>query len=189
LRHYQKESHSIIPEKWLGHERKQNRLQEIFMLIDQSGSMASSVVYSGIFSCIMASISSLRTHVIAFDTAVVDLSEHLDDPVDLLFATRLGGGTDINQAVAYAQKRMDRPRDSILFLISDLFEGGNQKDLVTRLQQMQQAGVRIVVLLALNDSGAPAYDHELAAQLASLDIHAFACTPDRFPDVMADVLR
>ena len=189
LRHYQKDYKSIIPEKWLGHERKRNRMQEIFMLIDQSGSMASSVVYSGIFSCIMASISSLRTHVFAFDTAVVDLSEHLEDPVDLLFATRLGGGTDINQAVAFAEKRIARPEDSILFLITDLFEGGNQQDLLTRIAQLKNAGVRIIVLLALSDSGAPAYDHELAAQLAQMQIHAFACTPDRFPDVMAKALE
>ncbi len=188
LRHYQPAYNSIIPERLTGYQRRRNQLRDVVVLIDQSGSMASSVVYAGIFSCILASLPSLRTRIVAFDTAVVDLSDHLSDPVDLLFATQLGGGTDINQAVAYAEKLIDRPRQTVCLLITDLFEGGNRNDLLYRCDSLRRAGVKLVVLLALNDSGAPAYNHDLAQTLAQLDIPALACTPDAFPELLAGYL-
>mgnify|MGYP001317288154 CR=1 FL=1 len=104
LRHYQADYQTIVPETRIGFGRKRQRTQrQVILCIDQSGSMAASVVYSSICGAVMASLPAVKTHLVVFDTAVVDLTEHLDDPVELLFGTQLGGGTDINAAVAYCQ--------------------------------------------------------------------------------------
>lgn len=189
LKHYQPSLKTIIPEQLRGYGRQNRQLNEVFLLVDQSGSMATSVVYAGILGCIMASLRSLKTRMVVFDTSVVDLTDHLDDPVDLLFATQLGGGTDINRALTYIGPHIGAPSNTILVLISDLFEGGNEKEMLQRMASFRAAGVQIISLLALNDQGAPNYDKHIAAQLAQLDIPTFACTPDLFPDLMASALK
>lgn len=189
LKHYQPSLKTIIPEQLRGYGRQNRQLNEVFLLVDQSGSMATSVVYAGILGCIMASLRSLKTRMVVFDTSVVDLTDHLHDPVDLLFATQLGGGTDINRALTYIGPHIGSPSNAILVLISDLFEGGNEKEMLQRLASFRAAGVQIISLLALNDQGAPNYDKHVAAQLSQMDIPAFACTPDLFPDLMASALK
>lgn len=189
LKHYQKDLHTIIPEKAIGFSRKRSSLKDIILLVDQSGSMATSVVYASIFAAVLAGLSAVRTRLVVFDTAVVDLTDKLEDPVDIIFGTQLGGGTDINQALAYSQRLVERPEETVMVLISDLFEGGNREDLKSRLKSICACGVNLVVLLALNDDGAPAYDRDLAAYLAALDVPSFASTPDLFPELMALALR
>ena len=184
LKNYQQEYNSIIPEILIGHRRKSHSLKEVILLVDQSGSMANSVVYASIFGSVMASLRSLKTHFIAFDTEVADLSAKMDDPVDLLFGVQLGGGTDINRALGYAQKLAETPNDTILILITDLFEGGNENLLLQKAVHLKSAGVQFVVLLALDDQGAPAFDRSLASKFASLGIPTFACSPDHFPTLM-----
>jgi uncharacterized protein with von Willebrand factor type A (vWA) domain len=186
LKHYQPEYRTIIPETRLGFGRKRTALRDIVLCVDQSGSMASSVVYSGIFAAVLASLPAVYMRLVVFDTAVVDLSDELyNDPVDLLFGVQLGGGTDINRALGYCQTVIDRPADTILVLISDLYEGGNQQEMLKRMAALVQAGVQCITLLALNDDGAPSYDHTVAAAYAQMGIPCFACTPDHFPDLMA----
>lgn len=163
--------------------------RRIVLCLDQSGSMTASVVYASVFGAVLASIRSLRTQIIAFDTAVADLTEAMPDPVELLFGVQLGGGTDINAALAYCQSRIDAPRETVLVLISDLFEGGNEAEMRQRAQALRADGVQVVCLLALSDDGAPAYDHDNAAALAALGIPAFACTPDQFPDLLAAAIQ
>lgn len=189
LKHYQPAQRTIIPEKLVGFGRRGQALKEIVLCVDQSGSMASSVVYAGVFGAVLASIKAVKTHMVVFDTAVADLTADLQDPVDLLFGIQLGGGTDINLALTYCQQLITRPTDTILVLISDLYEGGNEKALVQRTAQLRAAGVTFIVLLALSDDGSPSFDRRLAEQLAGLDIPSFACTPDRFPDLMAAAIQ
>ncbi len=185
LKHYQHDYRTIIPEIRIGYGRKRSALRHIILCIDQSGSMATSVVYAGIFGAVLASLAAVQTRIVVFDTAVVDLTEEAQDPVDLLFGTQLGGGTDINRALAYCQGLVQQPQSTILVLISDLYEGGNQREMVQRVAALVGNGVQFIALLALNDDGAPVYDHSVAEQLAELGIPAFACTPDQFPDLMA----
>ena len=186
LKHWQQEYKTIVPETLIGYGRKSQRVQrEIILCIDQSGSMASSVVYSSIFGAVMASMPAVKTHLVVFDTAVVDMTEQLDDPVDLLFGVQLGGGTDINRAVGYCQSLIRDPRNTILVLISDLYEGGVEKNLLQRANELVQSGVQVITLLALSNEGTPFYDKALAAKLAGLGIPSFACTPDLFPGMMA----
>jgi uncharacterized protein with von Willebrand factor type A (vWA) domain len=113
----------------------------------------------------------------------------LDDPVELLFGTQLGGGTDINRALAYCQSQITRPHETILVLISDLYEGGNREHMLRRAAQLAESGVKMVALLALSDDGAPSYDHHVAELMAALGIPSFACTPDLFPELMAAVIN
>lgn len=185
LKHYQPTYRTIVPETRIGYGRKRSCLRDIILCVDQSGSMAASVVYSSIFGAVMASLPAVRTQVVVFDTAVVDLTEKLDDPVELLFATQLGGGTDINKALAYCQGLIRQPTDTILILISDLYEGGVREELLKRAASLKTAGVQMIALLALSDDGAPSFDHHNAAALAALEIPSFACTPNLFPDMMA----
>jgi len=109
--------------------------------------------------------------------------------VDVLFGTQLGGGTDINRAIAYSQSLITRPADSIFVLISDLYEGGVRDEMLRRMAEMTAAGVQCIVLLALSDEGAPSYDQRNAAALAELGVPAFACTPDRFGPLMAAAIE
>ncbi|MDP5189319.1 VWA domain-containing protein [Rheinheimera baltica] len=190
LRHWQEDYRSIIPQTLIGFGRKAQRSQrEVILCIDQSGSMAASVVYSSIFGAVMASLPAVKTHMVVFDTAVVDMTEQLDDPVDVLFGVQLGGGTDINRAVGYCQSLVREPRNTILILISDLYEGGVENNLLQRANELVQSGVQFITLLALSDEGAPSYDHQLAAKLAALGVPSFACSPDQFPMMMAAAIR
>jgi Mg-chelatase subunit ChlD len=189
LKHYQPDYQTIIPENIIGHGRKGQSLKHVILLVDQSGSMASSVVYASVMGAIMASLRSVKTHFIAFDTAVVDLRLELNDPVDLLFGVQLGGGTDINKALGYTQTLVQTPSDTILVLISDLYEGGNQNELLKKTASLVASGVNFIILLALDDQGAPSYDKTLAAKLALLGIPAFACSPDRFPLLMEAAIQ
>ena len=189
LKHYQTEWKTIVPETRIGFGRRQSSMKDLILCVDQSGSMASSVVYSGVFGAVLASIPAVSVKMVVFDTAVVDLTENLKDPVDLLFGIQLGGGTDINLAMGYCQGLITRPADTVLVLISDLYEGGNQATMLKRVAAMVSAGVKIISLLTLSDDGAPSYDHAVAAEFAAMGIPSFACTPDRFPDLMAAALK
>lgn len=190
LRHWQPSHRTIIPETLVGFGRKSRRPQrEVILCIDQSGSMANSVVYSSIFGAVMASLPAVATRLVVFDTSVVDMTEELNDPVELLFGVQLGGGTDINQAIGYCQSLIREPHQTILVLISDLYEGGVEQGLLQRAAELVESGVQFIALLALSDEGRPAYDQRLAAKLAALGVPSFACTPDQFPGLMAAAIR
>ena len=179
-----------MPETLIGFGRKAHRPQrEVILCIDQSGSMADSIVYSSIFGAVMASLPAVRTHLVVFDTSVVDLTEEMRDPVDILFGVQLGGGTDINRAVGYCQSLVTDPRNTIMVLISDLYEGGVEKNLLQRANELVQSGVQFITLLALSNEGSPFYDKALAGRLSALGVPCFACTPDIFPGMMAAAIR
>ena len=192
LQHYQPAQRSVVPERLIGHTRQQRRkadIDEVILCVDQSGSMATSVVYASIFAAVMASLPVVSTKLVCFDTAVLDLTDELADPVEVLFGVQLGGGTDINQAVAYCAERIDRPGKAHFVLITDLYEGGNAQEMVTRLARLVRLGVNVIVLLALSDEGQPASNHDVAQQVAALGVPVFGCTPDQFPDLMAAALK
>lgn len=184
LKHYQPEKRTVIPETLIGYGKERSSLHDIILCIDQSGSMAKSVVYASIFGAVMASLPALDTRLVLFDTAVVDMTDELDDPVDLLFGIQLRGGTNINRALGYCQEKVTRPRDTILVLISDLFEGGNKDDMLKRTASLVNDGVKVIVLLALDDQGAPKFNRQIAQDLADIGVPSFACTPALFPELM-----
>lgn len=192
LRHWQEKYRTIVPETLIGAARQSRTkadLDHVILCVDQSGSMASSVVYSSIFAAVMASLPVIETKLVCFDTAILDLTEDLKDPVDVLFGVQLGGGTDINAALAYCEGLVQRPAQTHLILITDLFEGGNAGEMLGRAASLVSSGVNLVVLLALSDEGRPGYDEAHAKALAALGCPVFACTPDQFPDLMAAALK
>ncbi len=189
LRHWLPEQRTVVPERLVGFGRRQRSLaRDVIVAVDQSGSMASSVVHASVFACVLARLPALRTSLVAFDTALADLTSLLDDPVDVLFGVQLGGGTDIAAALGYCRRLVTRPRDTVLLLISDLFEGGDVAAMRTRVAELVRDGVTVVVLLALSDDGVPVYDHHEAAALSALGAAVVASTPDSFPDLLAGAL-
>lgn len=185
LKNYQEDYQTIIPEVRLGFSRRRRGVKEVVLCVDQSGSMAASVIYAGIFSAVLATIPTLNTRLVVFDTGVADLTENLQEPVDLLFGLQLGGGTDIGKALTYCQGLITRPNETTFILISDLYEGGRSDTMRARALDLVRAGALVIVLLALNDDGSPGFDHQEAAFFASLGVAVFACTPDYFPELMA----
>ena len=191
LRHYQPQHRTVVPETLVGHTRHTKtraQLDHVLLCVDQSGSMASSVVYSSIFAAVMASITGLSTKLVCFDTSIVDLTDQLADPVEVLFGVQLGGGTDINAALGYCEKQIENPAKTHLVLITDLYEGGDANSMLARAAAIKQSGVNLIVLLSLSDAGHPAYEPKHAGALASLGCPVFACTPDQFPSMMAAAL-
>jgi hypothetical protein len=191
LKNFRPELGRLVPERvWFFSRAQRTKNWTVIVDMDQSGSMASSVVYGAIFGAIFASLPALETRVVVFDTQVVDLTEQCgDDPVDMLFGVQLGGGTDIEKSVAYCQQFVHDPARTLFFLITDLFEGGNEARLVRRLEEMVASGVRVMCLLALSDEGSPAYDDRLAKKLVALGIPCFACTPSLLPELLEGALR
>ena len=188
LKNYQPEYKTIIPEMRIGYGRKRKAMKDIILCLDQSGSMGTSVIYSGIFGSGLASIPAVSTRMVVFDTTVVDLTDDLQDPVDLLFGVQLGGGTDIARALTYCQGVITRPQDTVLVLVTDLYEGGDAREMRKKFVSLVNSGVQLIVLPALNDDGAPSYDKNHAEFLANIGVPTFACTPDKFPDLMAVAL-
>lgn len=190
LRHWSPEHQALVPERLVGASRRQHRLvRDVIVAIDQSASMAESVVHAAVFGSVLASLPALRTHVVAFDTAVADLTAHVTDPVEVLFGVQLGGGTDIAGALGYCRTLVERPSQTLLVLVSDLFDGGVPGAVEAVVEQLVRAGVTVVVLLALSDDGAPAFDHRLAEALAARGVPALACTPGAFPELLATALE
>ncbi|MDU1905009.1 MAG: VWA domain-containing protein [Dysgonomonas sp.] len=191
LKNYDTKTKRLIPEKFYFFERNQkHKSWTVILDIDQSGSMADSIIYSSVMGSIFASMPALDTHVVAFDTEVTDLTELCrQDPVDMLFGIQMGGGTDINKSVAYCQELIQNPKKTMFILISDLYEGGVRKGLLRRLSQMHEDGVKVITLLALSDGGKPDYDVNLGKEISKLGIACFACTPDRLPDLVAAALK
>ncbi len=188
LKNYRPELKAVIPEKIVGAGRKSGNVKEIIICVDQSGSMASSVVYAGIFAAVLAALPALRTRLLYFDTAIADVSEQLHDVTELLFGVQSGGGTDIAKALAYAKTLPEKCENTILILISDLFEGGDRRKLLQTAAEMKASGINFLCMLALDDEGIPAYEHSIAQSFAALEIPVFACTPDDFPDILAKYL-
>jgi Mg-chelatase subunit ChlD len=191
LQHWQAEHRTIVPERLVGYGRhaRHSNLENVILCVDQSGSMATSVVYSSIFAAVLASIPAVATKLVVFDTTIVDLTEDLKDPVEVLFGVQLGGGTDINQALAYCERLVTEPARTHLVLVSDLYEGGNATEMLGRAEALVGSGVNVIVLLALNDDGRSAYDPRHAAAFAGMGCPVFACTPDQFPELMATALK
>lgn len=192
IKDYNAKLKKIIPQKYYFFERSATTAANKYTVvldIDQSGSMGESVIYSSIMSCILASMSAIKTKVVAFDTNIVDLSEKCEDPIDLLFGFTLGGGTDIEKSIKYCSKYIENPKKTIFFLISDLEEGGNRAGLLRRLTQMKEDGVIVICLLAISDSGKPFYDANMAQRIANNGIPCFAAAPQMLPRLLEKAMK
>ena len=190
LKNYDRTLGTIIPEKVYFFDRSGRTCKwNIILDIDQSGSMGESIIYSSVMACILASMSSVRTNVVAFDTEIMDLTPMCSDPVDLLFGFQMGGGTDIARSVAYCESLIETPSKTLFFLISDLEEGGNRAALLRRIEDMKASGVTVVVLLAIADGGKAYFNEQTAQRIADMGIPCFACPPERLPELLEYALK
>lgn len=192
IRNYQPQLGTIIPEHLSFFSRQQRRNEwNIIIAMDQSGSMATSLIYGGIMGSILASIGSIETHVVAFNhEEVVDLTEHCSDPVDLLFGVQLGGAEDYWKATCYCERFMHTPAKTLYILLADLHDTSpNTLRFLKKMEHLLESGVKAIGLLAISDQGDPAHNEELANKLAKMGMPCFGCTPNHLPNLLAAVLR
>lgn len=190
LAHYQPEHRRVLIERPYFHARTRRRLEQwqLVLLVDQSGSMASSVIHSAVTAACLWGLPGLRTHLVAFDTSVVDLSSDVDDPVELLMRVQLGGGTDIARAVDYGATLIDHPRRCVFVVVSDFYEGGDPYRLVRTVRSLVEQGTTVLGLAALDEEATPVYDRELAGRLAGVGAHVGAMTPGMLAEFVAERL-
>jgi Mg-chelatase subunit ChlD len=190
MRHYEPSLGKIVPER-IYFYANQRRFHEwrIIVLVDQSGSMGESVVYSAVFAAVFAALPALDTRLVLFDTNVADVSDQLSDPVELLFGVQLGGGTDIARAVAYGSGLVEQPERTLMIIITDLHEGGDRGALLRGMAALRANRVRVLCVLALNDGGVASFDHTLAREVAALEIPTFAATPNRLVAAVERALK
>jgi uncharacterized protein with von Willebrand factor type A (vWA) domain len=159
------------------------------ILVDESGSMLGSVIHAAVTAACLWGLPTLRTHLCIFDTQVVDLTPQVTDPVEVLMRVQLGGGTDIANAVAYAQGLIDNPRRSIVILITDFFEGGPAELLVRRVKALCEQGTQVLGLAALEADASPSYDRDLARRLVEVGAHVGAMTPGELASWVAEKVK
>lgn len=190
LAHYQPEHRRVVIREAHFRSRSQREVKpwQVILLVDQSGSMVSSVMHSAITAACLWGIPGVRPHLVAFDTTVVDLTREIDDPTELLLKVNLGGGTDIDQALRYGAQLVDHPRRTVVVLITDLYEGGSEGSLLRTAAGLVEQGTVLLVLTALDEEAAPAYDVELGQRLADLGAHVGAMTPGHLVDLLAEVI-
>jgi hypothetical protein len=192
IKNYNADLQTIIPEQISFFSRQQRQNQwNIIIAMDQSGSMATSLIYGGIMGAILASIGAVETHVVAFNQKdVVDLTELCSDPVDLLFGVQLGGSEDYWKATCYCERFMHTPAKTLYVLLGDLYDTSpNTKRFLKKMEFLLESGVKAIGLLAISDQGKPSFNEPLAEQLAKMGMPCFGCTPDRLPELIAGVLR
>ena len=161
----------------------------VVLCIDQSGSMASSVIHSAVMAGILAGLPLVNVKIVAFDTAVVDLSGHADDPVEILMSVQLGGGTDIGQAMAYCEKLVEDPRRTAVVLVSDFFEGPGPARLLRSCKRLRENGVTLLGLAALDDEANAVFDRGMADRLAATGMEIAALTPRQLAEWLAKRMR
>ncbi|WP_112261479.1 VWA domain-containing protein [Lentzea terrae] len=190
LQRYQpdKRKLSIEHAKFFSRTRKHVEQWQVILLVDQSGSMTSSVIHSAVTAACLWSLPGLKTHLVAFDTNVVDLTSDVTDPVELLMKVQLGGGTDIAKATAYGASLVDSPRRAIVVLISDFYEGGNPDHLVRTVKSLCEQGTHVLCLAALDEEANPNYDRVLGQRLANAGAHVGAMTPGQLAEFVAEKL-
>lgn len=175
--------------RFVARQRRRNLNWEVIIVVDQSGSMASSLLHSAITASIMAGLPGLSVRLLLFDTSVVDLSHLADDPVEVLMTAQLGGGTNIAAALQHAATLVSQPTHTVLTLISDFDEGGSIASLIRTTAGLAESGVTLLGLAALSDDGQPWYNHEVARRLSDVGMEIGAMTPDHFAAWLAEVTR
>lgn len=161
----------------------------IIIVVDQSGSMVDSVIHAAVTASIFHRLNRVQTHLIAFDTNIIDLTENVEDPVETLLKVQLGGGTDIANALTYAQSKVETPHKTIIVLITDFFEGGPVSHLLGVTKALTESGVHLLGLAALDSESNSSYDRDTASQMVKLGAHVGAMTPGELAQWIAEKIR
>ena len=160
----------------------------IIMAVDCSGSMLDSVIYSAVMAGIFKGLPALRVSLTAFDTQIVDLSDQIDDPTELLMSVHLGGGTDIGGALQYCESLVRTPTRTIVVLVTDFFEGSDPHVMLGTIKRLCESGVRVIGLAALDAVAQPAYDRDMAERCVAAGASVAALTPQRLAQWLGTIL-
>lgn len=189
LKNYDKKKKRLFVDELYFHSNTQQQNKwNIVIAVDESGSMMDSVIYSSVMASIFHQLSSLKTHLIIFDTKVVDLSNQLEDPVDLLMSVQLGGGTHIAKALKYGKTLLENPNKTIFILVSDLEEGYPIQDMYRTSKEIIDTGCTFLVLTALDFEGTGVYNKHAARTLADMGAHVAAITPDELAQWVGKII-
>lgn len=190
LKHYDRENNRLLLEQvyFNGRTRKYSQWR-VVIAVDESGSMLDSVIHSAVMAGIFAKLPMLDTKLVIFDTQVVDLSSHLEDPVATLMSIQLGGGTFITGALQYCETLIDHPHRTVVVLVSDLCEGGSVSALLGVSRGIIESGAKLICLTALDMEANPVYDRHTAQKLADLGAHVGAMTPEALGDFMGKIMN
>ena len=189
LKHFDRERRQLVIEQLRFFERNTRRLRwDIILCVDQSGSMADSVIHSAVMAGILAALPAFRMRIVVFDTNVVDLSDYVDDPVETLMRVQLGGGTDIGQAVRYCTQLVENPHRTVLVLVTDFCEGAPPSELIRAVRKLAEARVKLLGLASLDDQANPVYNREIAADLAACGMEIAALTPEKLAHWLVKVI-
>ncbi len=188
LRNYQEEQQILIPKNWFGF-RKGNKLKEIVLLIDKSESMMNSAIHASVIGAILASLKTIKTHLIFFDTEITDVTDKYQDPVDILFSVPMGGGTDIGLSLNYVDQKLTRHSKAIVFLISDLDDFGSTHNLELGIKKLLNKNTHIQCLLALNEDGRAEHNTRVAQLFKDHHISVYGCIAEKFPEILCEELQ
>jgi Mg-chelatase subunit ChlD len=190
LKHWDPERDKLVVEDPRFFNRVKRHLPwEVVLCVDQSGSMVDSVIHAAVMAGILAGLPLVRVKLVVFDTSIVDLSEHVSDPVEVLLAVQLGGGTNIGQAVCYCEQLVSQPRRTVLVLVTDFCEGADPRVLVAAVKRMREAGVKLLGLAALDGEANPYYDQQMAGRLAGEGMEIAALTPQQLAQWLGEVMN
>jgi len=190
LKHYDPKTKKVImaePRFYCAEKKK--KPWQIVILIDESGSMTNSIIYSVVIASIFATLPAVHTNLIIFDTQVVDLSDKIDDPVEVLMTVQLGGGTNIARAVQYGQSLIKNPKKTIMVIISDFYEGGGYARLTNTLKKVLEGQTKILGIAALDYNNEPMFDRKYAKFMNTLGIDVLASTPNNLPEIIANLMQ
>jgi hypothetical protein len=190
LRHYDARSGKLLVDRlYFYAAERRKRPWHVIVVVDQSGSMLESAIFSAVMASVFAELPAVTTSLVLFDTQVVDLSNQVGQPVDVLLSIHLGGGTDINRALIYANGLVRQPSRTIIVLITDFYEGGDERDLIAQTRLMADGGVRMIGLGALGYDARPAFNRATAGKLRKVGMDILACTPEKLAESMAQIIR
>jgi Mg-chelatase subunit ChlD len=190
LKNYDEASGKLLVDQlfFFAAERKK-RPWQIIVVVDQSGSMLDSAIFSAVMASIFYELPAIQTSLVLFDTQVVDLTNQVGQPVDVLLSIQLGGGTDITQALQYSAQLVRTPSRAIVVLITDFYEGRSEVELVSQVREMAEAGVRMIGLGALGYDARPSYNKATAGKLRKVGMDIMVCTPEKLAESMAEIIR
>jgi len=168
---------------------KNKRPWHVIVCVDQSGSMLESAIFSAVMASIFAELPGVKTSLVLFDTQVVDLTDRVGAPVDVLLSVHLGGGTDIQLAMEYCSGLVREPARTIIVLITDFYEGGSDDKLVRIVARLAGADVRMIGLGALGYDAQPQFNRVTAKKCRKVGMDILSCTPEKLADCMGEIIR
>jgi len=190
LRHFDSESGKLLVDRlyFFAAERRK-RPWHVIVAVDQSGSMLESAVFSAVMASVFAELPSVKTSLYLFDTEIADLTDKVGEPIDVLLSVQLGGGTLIAKALQYGFQLVREPARTILVLITDFEEGGEDGPLVRQVRAMADSGIRMIGLGALGYDARPSYNKTTAGKCRKAGMDILSCTPEKLAECMGQIIR